>query len=65
MYFLEVRKKHFLSTVFPNLNKDNIDQKEKRDFKVLSKKYFALTDDIIKRMVKMGKLFEIKESKNE
>jgi len=63
--FFRSKEKTFFVYGFSKSKKDNIDQKEKRDFKVLSKKYFALTDDIIKRMVKMGKLFEIKESKNE
>ena len=40
-------------------DRGNIDEKEKRDFKELAKKYLNLTDETIKRSVKIGKLVEI------
>jgi hypothetical protein len=44
---------------FAKSDRDNIDQKEKKKFRGLAKKYMNLTDETIEKLVKMGKLIEI------
>ena len=40
-------------------DRGNIDEKEKRDFKELAKKYMCITDEVLEMSVKMGKFIEI------
>jgi len=44
---------------FAKSDKDNIDRKEKSDYKELAKKYMHLSDEMIDRAVKSGKFIEI------
>jgi hypothetical protein len=51
--------KTFYHYGYPKSVRDNIDEKELRVFKKVSKEYFAMTDDEIKAAVEAGKFVEI------
>ena len=57
--FFRSEERTFFAYGFAKSDRDNIDEKEKKDFKELAKKYMDLTDEVIERSVKMGKFVEI------
>ena len=57
--FFSSEERTFFVYGFAKSDRDNIDEKEKRDFKELAKKYIGLTDEVLERSVKMGKFIEI------
>jgi hypothetical protein len=57
--FFRSEDKTFFVYGFAKSDRDNIDQKEKSDYKELAKKYFNLSDEMIDRAVKSGKFIEI------
>jgi len=57
--FFRSEDKTFFVYGFAKSDRDNIDQKEKSDYKELAKKYLNLSDEMIDRAVKSGKFIEI------
>jgi len=57
--FFKSEDKTFYVYGFAKSDRENIDQKEKSDFKELAKKYLNLSDEMIERAVKSGKFIEI------
>jgi hypothetical protein len=57
--FSRSEDKTFFVYGFAKSDRDNIDQKEKSDYKELAKKYLNLSDEMIDRAVKSGKFIEI------
>ena len=57
--FFRSEERTFFTYGFAKSDRGNINEKEKRDFKELAKKYMVLTDEVIERSVKMGKFVEI------
>ena len=57
--FFRSEDKTFYVYGFAKSDRDNIDQKEKGDYKELAKKYLNLSDEMIDRAVKSGKFIEI------
>ena len=57
--FFKSKDKTFFVYGFAKSDRDNIDRKEKSDYKELAKKYLNLSDEMIERAVKSGKFIEI------
>ena len=57
--FFSNKERTFFVYGFAKSDRGNIDEKEKKDFKELAKKYMGLNDSVIERSVKMGKFIEI------
>jgi len=57
--FFKSEDKVFYVYGFAKSDRENIDRKEKSDFKELAKKYLNLSDEMIDRAVKSGKFIEI------
>ena len=57
--FFRSEEKTFYVYGFAKSDRDNIDQKEKGDYKELAKKYLNLSDEMIDRAIKSGKFIEI------
>ena len=57
--FFKSEEKTFYVYGFAKSDRDNIDQKEKSDYKELAKKYLNLSDEMIDRAVQSGKFIEI------
>ena len=57
--FFRSEEKTFYVYGFATSDRDNIDQKEKSDYKELAKEYLNLSDEMIDRAVKSGKFIEI------
>jgi hypothetical protein len=57
--FFRSEEKTFFVYGFAKSDRENIDQKEKSDYKELAKKYLSLSDEMIDRAVKTGKFIEI------
>ena len=57
--FFRSEDKTFYVYGFAKSDRDNIDQKEKSDYKELAKKYLNLSEEMIDRAVKSGKFIEI------
>ena len=57
--FFKSEDKTFFVYGFAKADRDNIDRKEKSNYKELAKKYLNLSDEMIERAVKSGKFIEI------
>jgi hypothetical protein len=57
--FFRSEEKTFYVYGFAKSDRDNIDQKEKSDYKELAKKYFSLSDEMIDKALNSGKFIEI------
>ena len=57
--FFKSEDKTFYVYGFAKSDRENIDRKEKSNYKELAKKYFNLSDEMIERAVKSGKFIEI------
>jgi len=57
--FFKSEDKTFFVYGFAKSDRDNIDRKERSDYKELAKKYLNLSDEMIDRAVKSGKFIEI------
>ena len=53
------KERTFFVYGFAKSDRDNIDEKEKKDFKDLAKKHMRLTDEVIDKLVEKGKFIEI------
>ena len=57
--FFKKAERTFFVYGFAKSDRDNIGEREKRDFKELAKKHMRLTDEVIDRLVKIGEFVEI------
>jgi len=57
--FFKSEERTFFVYGFAKSARNNLDQKETREYKALAKKYLNLSDEIIERALKSGKFVEI------
>jgi hypothetical protein len=57
--FFKSEDKTFYVYGFAKSDRDDIDRKERKDYKELAKKYLNLSDEMIDRALKTGKFIEI------
>jgi hypothetical protein len=57
--FFKSEERLFYVYGFAKADRSNIDQKEKREYKALARKYFNLSDETIEKAIQSGKFVEI------